>query len=79
MESITVRGGRTLSGQVRVEGAKNSALKLMAAALLAPGAENQFIALIATLAGVFVSGLAWTWVATRLALRGEMLKALRNE
>ena len=48
-------------------------------ALLAPGAENQFIALIATLAGVFVSGLAWTWVATRLALRGEMLKALRNE
>jgi ABC-type antimicrobial peptide transport system permease subunit len=48
-------------------------------ALLAPGAENQFIALIATLAGVFVSGLAWTWVATRLALRGELLKALRNE
>jgi hypothetical protein len=26
-----------------------------------------------------VSGLAWTWVATRLALRGELLKALRNE
>jgi UDP-N-acetylglucosamine 1-carboxyvinyltransferase len=40
MESITVRGGRTLSGQVRVEGAKNSALKLMAAALLAPGASR---------------------------------------
>ena len=37
MESIIVRGGRTLSGVVRVEGAKNSALKLMAAALLAPG------------------------------------------
>jgi len=48
-------------------------------ALLAPGAENHFVALIATLAGVFVSGLAWTWVATRLALRGELLKALRNE
>jgi UDP-N-acetylglucosamine 1-carboxyvinyltransferase len=40
MESITVRGGRTLSGQVRVEGAKNSALKLMAASLLAPGASR---------------------------------------
>ena len=40
MESITVRGGRVLSGQVRVEGAKNSALKLMAAALLAPGASR---------------------------------------
>jgi len=48
-------------------------------ALLAPGAENHFVALIATLAGVFVSGLAWTWVATWLALRGELLKALRNE
>ena len=48
-------------------------------ALLAPGAENHFVALIATLAGVFVSGLAWTWVATRLALRGDLLKALRNE
>ncbi len=48
-------------------------------ALLAPGAENHFVALGATLAGVFVSGLAWTWVATRLALRGELMKALRNE
>jgi len=37
MESIIVRGGRRLSGEVRVEGAKNSALKLMAASLLAPG------------------------------------------
>jgi UDP-N-acetylglucosamine 1-carboxyvinyltransferase len=40
MESIKVRGGRALTGQVRVEGAKNSALKLMAAALLAPGASR---------------------------------------
>ncbi len=40
MESIIVRGGRSLSGEVRVEGAKNSALKLMAAALLAPGTSR---------------------------------------
>jgi UDP-N-acetylglucosamine 1-carboxyvinyltransferase len=32
-----VRGGARLAGAVRVSGAKNSALKLMAAALLAPG------------------------------------------
>ncbi len=32
-----MRGGARLSGSVRVSGAKNSALKLMAAALLAPG------------------------------------------
>jgi hypothetical protein len=48
-------------------------------ALLAPGAENHYVALVTTLAGVLMSGLAWTWVATRLALRGELLKALRNE
>jgi UDP-N-acetylglucosamine 1-carboxyvinyltransferase len=40
MESIIVRGGRTLSGEVSVEGAKNSALKLMAASLLAPGTSR---------------------------------------
>jgi len=37
MPSIIVTGGRPLSGSVRAGGAKNSALKLMAAALLAPG------------------------------------------
>lgn len=37
MQSIVVTGGRPLSGVVRVGGAKNSALKLMAASLLAPG------------------------------------------
>ncbi len=37
MASIRVVGGRPLSGVVTVRGAKNSALKLMAAALLAPG------------------------------------------
>ena len=40
MESIKVRGGRDLVGEVRVEGAKNSALKLMAASLLAPGVSR---------------------------------------
>ena len=40
MQSIVVTGGRPLSGEVRVGGAKNSALKLMAAALLAPGVST---------------------------------------
>jgi UDP-N-acetylglucosamine 1-carboxyvinyltransferase len=40
MESIIVRGGRPVTGEVRVEGAKNSALKLMAASLLAPGVSH---------------------------------------
>lgn len=37
MSRITVLGGQTLRGTVAVAGAKNSALKLMAAALLAEG------------------------------------------
>ncbi|MDG4764241.1 UDP-N-acetylglucosamine 1-carboxyvinyltransferase [Solwaraspora sp. WMMD406] len=37
MDVIRVVGGARLAGSVPVEGAKNSALKLMAAALLAPG------------------------------------------
>ena len=37
MDAFIVRGGQPLTGTVRVSGAKNSALKLLAAALLAPG------------------------------------------
>ena len=37
MERLRVVGGARLSGTVKVSGAKNSALKLMAATLLAPG------------------------------------------
>jgi|SRR6266542_2591342 len=37
MEMLVVSGGRPLYGDVPIGGAKNSALKLMAAALLAPG------------------------------------------
>jgi UDP-N-acetylglucosamine 1-carboxyvinyltransferase len=37
MDRLLITGGRRLSGTVAVSGAKNSALKLMAAALLAPG------------------------------------------
>src|ERR671917_312169 len=37
VDLIRVEGGARLAGEVSVVGAKNSALKLMAAALLAPG------------------------------------------
>lgn len=37
MEHLLVTGGRRLSGSVRISGAKNSALKMMAASLLTPG------------------------------------------
>lgn len=37
MDVIQIEGGHRIAGEVRVEGAKNSALKLMAATIMAPG------------------------------------------
>ena len=37
MDVIQVEGGHRITGEIRVEGAKNSALKLMAATIMAPG------------------------------------------
>lgn len=48
-------------------------------ALLAPGADVPYRSLSLTLLAVGLSGTLWTWVATRLALRGRLLDALRNE
>ena len=47
--------------------------------LLSPGIQISFRSLSMTLGLVFLSGLFWTWAAARLALRGELLAALRNE
>jgi ABC-type lipoprotein release transport system permease subunit len=47
--------------------------------LLLPSAQLSYLPLAAMLALVFLSGLCWTWAAARLALRGELLPALRNE
>jgi len=40
MEAIRVEGGHPITGEVTVEGAKNSALKLMAATIMAPGVNT---------------------------------------
>lgn len=40
MDVIKVEGGHPIMGEVRVEGAKNSALKLMAATIMAPGVNT---------------------------------------
>jgi ABC-type lipoprotein release transport system permease subunit len=47
--------------------------------LLSPGTDLPYRSLGATVGAVFLSGLAWTWLATKVALRGELLSALRNE
>ncbi len=40
MDALVIRGGRPLSGRVEISGAKNAALPLMAATLLAPGVHT---------------------------------------
>jgi UDP-N-acetylglucosamine 1-carboxyvinyltransferase len=40
MDALVIKGGRKLSGRVEISGAKNAALPLMAATLLAPGVHT---------------------------------------
>jgi ABC-type antimicrobial peptide transport system permease subunit len=55
------------------------ALVAVAPAVRTAGAAFPYLSLGLTLAAVAVTGLAWTWLATRLALCGPLLAALRNE
>jgi hypothetical protein len=53
-----------------------------AAVAVAPAIRSTglpMLSLSVTLATVFVSGLFWTWAASRWSLRGELLSALRRE
>lgn len=51
----------------------------VAPSLFSPGMVLPFKSLGWTLLAVFASGLFWTWVAARLAVRGPLLTALRQE
>ncbi|MBI5775151.1 MAG: ABC transporter permease [Verrucomicrobia bacterium] len=48
-------------------------------AVISPNAEVPYLSLGLTLGGVLASGLVWTWLATKAALRGNLLEALRSE
>ena len=48
-------------------------------ALRSPGSDIPYISLTVTLLAILSSGVLWTWLAARLALRGPLLAALRNE
>lgn len=56
-----------------------SALVAIVPALRGPVQQINYKELSITLALICASGLIWTWIAARIALRGELLKALRNE
>ena len=48
-------------------------------ALLTPGRTLPLVSLTITIVAVLLNGAIWTWLATRYALRGNLLQALRNE
>lgn len=57
MDVIRIEGGHPVGGTVTVEGAKNSALKLMAATIMAPGVTT--LRNVPNIADVHVSCSEW--------------------
>jgi len=48
-------------------------------AMLSPARQLPYGSLALTLSAVLLNGALWTWLSTRVALRGDLLAALRNE
>jgi ABC-type antimicrobial peptide transport system permease subunit len=56
-----------------------SALVAILPSLLSPRGELPVKSLALTLGGVLLFGMISTWLATRAAVRGNLLEGLRNE
>ncbi|WP_058270733.1 UDP-N-acetylglucosamine 1-carboxyvinyltransferase [Olsenella massiliensis] len=69
MEVIRVEGGAPVEGAVTVEGAKNSALKLMAATLMAPGVNT--LTNVPNIADVHVMGKVLKYLGAKIDVLGE--------
>jgi hypothetical protein len=48
-------------------------------AITSPGRSLPILSLAITLVAVIANGFYWTWFSTRIALRGNLLRSLRNE
>lgn len=69
MEVIQIEGGHRVTGEVRVEGAKNSALKLMAATIMAPGVTT--LTNVPNIADVHVMGKVLKNIGARIEVVDE--------
>jgi hypothetical protein len=56
-----------------------AALVAVLPGLLSPRAELPLQSLALTIGGVWLFGLISTWLATRAAVKGNLLEGLRNE
>ena len=68
MDVIRVEGGHSVTGSVRVEGAKNSALKLMAATIMAPGVTT--LTNVPNIADVHVMGKVLKNIGAKIEVVG---------
>ena len=69
MDVIRIEGGHRVEGVVKVEGAKNSALKLMAATILAPGVNT--LTNVPNIADVHVMGKVLTRLGAQITVLDE--------
>ena len=69
MDVIQVEGGHRITGEVTVEGAKNSALKLMAATIMAPGITT--LTNVPDIADVHVMGKVLKHLGARIEVAGK--------
>jgi len=72
MDKIVVKGGRRLKGKVRIGGAKNAVLPIMAACLLARG--ESVIRNVPMLADVITMARVLERLGARIAVRGHTLR-----
>ncbi|RRF89890.1 MAG: UDP-N-acetylglucosamine 1-carboxyvinyltransferase [Coriobacteriaceae bacterium] len=69
MEVIQVEGGHKFTGEVTVEGAKNSALKLMAATIMAPGVTT--LTNVPNISDVHVMGKVLKCLGAKINVKNE--------
>ena len=69
MDVIRIEGGHPVTGEVHVEGAKNSALKLMAATIMAPGVTT--LTNVPNIADVHVMGKVLKNIGARIEVVNE--------
>ena len=69
MDVIQVEGGHPLKGTITVEGAKNSALKLMAATIMAPGVTT--LTNVPDISDVHVMGRVLKLLGAKITVKGK--------
>ena len=77
VEVITIEGGHPITGEVTVEGAKNSALKLMAATILAPGVST--LTNVPNIADVHVMGKVLKELGAKIDVLDEHTLAIAHK